>query len=48
VKKFFSKEKTVLTGNPVRSAILELAENKDSSDKKADRAACFGWKLRGS
>ncbi len=44
-EKFFSKEKTVLTGNPVRSAILELAENKDSSDKRQTVLLVLGGSL---
>ena len=44
-EKAFPKEKTVLTGNPVRSAILELAEKKEPAQSKDPVLLVLGGSL---
>jgi len=45
VKSRFLKEKTVLTGNPVRSAILKLSENDAAAQDKAPVLLVLGGSL---
>jgi len=44
-EKWFSEKKTVLTGNPVRTALLELAESKDVKEKGSFTLLVLGGSL---